>query len=316
MGKKDSVNKFDKTNDLKFIFDDNSKIKGIEAKVSISVFNEILPKSLDTFEKKVEWLNDHKDLLEGLGYRIPTQGQNSMVPISVKEFLPEQLGDTIILPNEFTALTGSDFDIDKLFFVRYNYEIGKDDEVIKSKSDINGNEKNIQNYLLDHYRAVLLSDNNFLSTSTPLGATTDELRKLSTLLEGEKSEKVGLDFASPVYQAEVKAKYGTGKGGIGAFALSNVHHVMGQLADLSFNYNVGVGIRDIDGNTSLHELYGLPDENGKETLISDWLSALIDAHVDIAKDPYIINLNVVPKTYNVVNLLVRIGLGSSMSSFF
>jgi len=125
LGSTDMSNKYDKTNDLKFIFDDNANIKGIEAKISVSVFNEIFPESINTFRKKKQWLIDHPNVLEGLGYRIPTQGQNSMVAITVKEFLPEQLGDVIILPNEFTALTGSDFDIDKLFFIRYNYFYGK-----------------------------------------------------------------------------------------------------------------------------------------------------------------------------------------------
>ncbi len=316
LGLKDSKSIYDKTNDLKFIFDNNGKVKGIEAKVSISVFNDILPKELDTFEKKVEWLNDRQELLQGLGYRIPTQGQNSMVSLNIVQFLPEQLGDVIILPNEFTALTGSDFDIDKLFFVRYNYHINKEGEVVKVKSNLTGSEESIQNYLLDHYRGVLLSDNNFLSTSSPLGAITDRLKDLASLVtKAEKETKVPLLFASPLYQADVKYKYSGGKFGIGPEALNNVHHIMSQVANLSFNYNVGIGLKDEDGNSNLHGLYGLPEENGQEILISDWLSALIDSHVDIAKDPYIINLNVVRRTYNVINLLVRLGMGQKTFEF-
>ena len=43
--------------------------------------------------------------------------------------------------------------------------------------------------------------------------------------------------------------------------------------------------------------------------IMSWLSALINAHVDIAKDPYISRLNVNPFTYNLVNTLIRTGFG-------
>jgi hypothetical protein len=50
-------------------------------------------------------------------------------------------------------------------------------------------------------------------------------------------------------------------------------------------------------------------------LISDWLSALIDSHVDIAKDPYIINLNVVRRTYNMIGLLLRTGVGEKSFEF-
>lgn len=315
---KDAV--YDKTNDLKFIFDAKGKISGIEAKVSVRVFNDILPKELDTFEKKRDWLNSHKELLQGLGYRIPTQGQNSMIPINVVKFLPDQLGDVVILPNEFTALTGSDFDIDKLFFIRYNYELNKDGSVVKTESNLTGSKESIQNYLLDHYRGVLLSENNFLSTSSPLGAITNELKSLANIVEGSEKEadaksKVSMSFASPVYQANVKYKYSGGKFGVGPEALNNVHHIMCQVADISFKTYIGVGPKDINGNTSLSRMYGIPEKNGREILISDWLSALIDSHVDIAKDPYIITLNVVRRTYNVVNLLVRIGYGQRTFEF-
>lgn len=320
LGQKESISKFDKTNDLKFIFDDDATIKGIEAKVSVSVFNPILPKELDTFEKKVEWLKNNPSILEGLGYRIPTQGQNSMVPISVKEFLPEQLGDVIILPNEFTALTGSDFDIDKLFFIRYNYSTnnGKVSKVKldETKSLQDNTKEAVQNYLIDHYRGVLLSEHNFLSSSAPLGAVTDKLKSLSNdVMKAESKDRESLDFASPVFQAAVKYKYSGGKFGVGPEALNNVHHVMCQVAKISFKDNIGVGLTDEKGNNILYGTYGLPEKNGEKILISDWLSALIDSHVDIAKDPYIINLNVVRLTYNVANLLVRVGIGQKTFEF-
>jgi len=43
--------------------------------------------------------------------------------------------------------------------------------------------------------------------------------------------------------------------------------------------------------------------------ILDWLSAMINAFVDIAKDPYIVRLNVNPWTYNMVAFLLRTGKG-------
>jgi len=38
------------------------------------------------------------------------------------------MGDTIVLPDEFTKLTGSDFDVDKLYLARYAYTDGIKDE--------------------------------------------------------------------------------------------------------------------------------------------------------------------------------------------
>lgn len=76
----------------------------------------------------LNYLNNNeegKKLLSGIGFRIPTQRDNSIESFIVKDFLPEQMGDTIVLPSEVTAKAGSDFDIDKMntylrnFFVNY-----------------------------------------------------------------------------------------------------------------------------------------------------------------------------------------------------
>jgi hypothetical protein len=47
----------------------------------------------------------------------------------------------------------------------------------------------------------------------------------------------------------------------------------------------------------------------------DWLSALINAHVDVAKDPYIMALNVNSITYNMTSLLIRGGKGENTFYF-
>ncbi|WP_178144035.1 hypothetical protein [uncultured Catenibacterium sp.] len=49
--------------------------------------------------------------------------------------------------------------------------------------------------------------------------------------------------------------------------------------------------------------------------ILDWLSAMINAHVDVAKDPYIMALNVNQVTYNMTNLLLRGGMGKTTFYF-
>lgn len=48
------------------------------------------------------------------GYRIPTQGINSIEILTIKEFLPFTSGNVIQLYDEIVAKSGSDFDIDKL----------------------------------------------------------------------------------------------------------------------------------------------------------------------------------------------------------
>jgi hypothetical protein len=52
--------------------------------------------------------------LEAVGFRIPTEGLNSIEFIIIKDFLPQNAGNTIIVPSEIVAKSGADFDIDKL----------------------------------------------------------------------------------------------------------------------------------------------------------------------------------------------------------
>ena len=57
---------------------------------------------------------------EAIGYRIPTEDKYSMIPIKVKGFLPRQVGSVIILPEEITTTTGSDFDVDKIYMMYHS----------------------------------------------------------------------------------------------------------------------------------------------------------------------------------------------------
>ena len=57
---------------------------------------------------------------EAIGYRIPTEDKYSMIPIKVKGFLPRQVGSVIILPEEITTITGSDFDVDKIYMMYHS----------------------------------------------------------------------------------------------------------------------------------------------------------------------------------------------------
>ena len=55
------------------------------------------------------------EVLDMIGYRIPTEDKYSMLPIRVVGFLPYESGGAIMLPYEITTLSGSDFDVDKMY---------------------------------------------------------------------------------------------------------------------------------------------------------------------------------------------------------
>jgi hypothetical protein len=72
------------------------------------------------------------------------------------DVLPEIMGDTIVLPEEFTKQTGSDFDIDKLFISRYGYDKEGNKIQFDQEKGFEGNSEDaIKNYMVENYLKVL-----------------------------------------------------------------------------------------------------------------------------------------------------------------
>lgn len=63
------------------------------------------------------------DLLKCLGIRVPTEKKYSILPIKIIGILPSSVGEGIILPADLTLLTGSDYDVDKLYVQRKKCQI-------------------------------------------------------------------------------------------------------------------------------------------------------------------------------------------------
>lgn len=54
-----------------------------------------------------------------IGYRIPTEAKMSSQVMKVVGFIPSEYGSTIVVPDDWVALTGSDFDIDSVYGIQY-----------------------------------------------------------------------------------------------------------------------------------------------------------------------------------------------------
>ena len=82
------------------------------------------------FMKKTDdgnYILDMKDFPEELryaiGYRVPTEDKYSMAPLKIVGFLPQQNGSAIMLPAEITTLSGSDFDVDKMYIMLPEFDV-------------------------------------------------------------------------------------------------------------------------------------------------------------------------------------------------
>jgi ribA/ribD-fused uncharacterized protein len=81
------------------------------------------------------WRKENEKGLIHIGYRIPTQGPNSIDFAIIRKFLPETFYG-IITPKEFVKKTGADFDIDKVFWIRPSYkDNGKVIDFINTSED-------------------------------------------------------------------------------------------------------------------------------------------------------------------------------------
>lgn len=304
---------FNQGKKLKFL----AKEGHMQVILSENFFRDILPEELKSasFYSKRKWLIDNGiigsrmvDGVEveskpyGIGYRIPTQGLSSMFSFQVADIMPTTIGDTIIVPEEFTAMTGSDFDVDKLYLATYTYKDGK---------RVSSDEKSEQGYvnkLLDNYSLVLTDFTNIAETRASIDTLTKILQKqILPIVQPKNTIEVNPMYElAPSFQLSRKTKYTGGKAGIAPFALNSTNHALTQFTHLCINYsnanryNLG----------QLDQVYGEDDQR-----IMDWLSALINAHVDVAKDPYIMALNVNSITYNMTSLLIRGGKGENTFYF-
>ena len=183
---------------------------------------------------------------------------------------------------------------------------------------------------------VLTDDKNITETRLPLDKVTGVIKyEILPVVDSnqKKGDEVPFLELSPTFQMNKKYEYSGGKTGIGPFALNNKNHVITQLTNLMFKDNSllkSLGFTGLNGIKSQNETvykrdkYGniKYDANGVPIMIQeeglnilDWISAMINAHVDVAKDPYVIRLNVRQYTYNICNFLLRAGFGKNTFYF-
>lgn len=276
-----------------------NKEGSMDAVISIDYFQDILPKNLSYNEAR-QWLLDHNIIGENatsntIGYRIPTQAQSSIHALRFVDVVPA-VKSTVILPTEFTKITGSDFDIDHLYLARYNVNENGGYEFDSESAE--GLQDNIIESIL-----TVLKDKKSLNI---LYKSIDNDTELVTSIADEIPEQgntksVAYNFGTLHEQVTRKNDYITGKTGIGPFALNVTNHILTTLYGVKFKESSFTKMTGITGFDQI-----LDEDNNQ---ISSWLSAFINAHVDIVKDPYISKLNVNGFTYNMINLLARNGKG-------
>lgn len=281
--------------------------KSMDSVISIDYFDYILPKRKMSFNEKRQWLIDNNIIGDNakantIGYRIPTQAQSSIHALRFVDVIPA-VKSTIILPEEFTKITGSDFDIDHLYLASLNYQILEDGNIQEIKDG--DSKERYQNDILYCMLTMLKdTDNSINSLYKSIDNDTELPKSIADQIPETSSNKSeAYNFGTLHEQAERRLDYVTGKTGIGPFALNVTNHVLTCLFGVKFNDT------QFTEQTGIFNFDKLVDKDGN--MISSWLSAFINAHVDIVKDPWVSKMGVDKFTYNMVNLLVRSGFGDA-----
>lgn len=185
---------------------------------------------------------DDEKVLTNIGYRIPTQGLNSILHLKVIGFLPSYMEQVIIMPKEITSQSGSDFDVDKvnLYIPNTIEHNGKilyiDHALVENASKIYNDikfegvkaiEADLKKYeteeekneAVDEYLRSLSSETEFKKSLEKKALQNDLISQsleilengeltLKQLLTPNSSDKLS-DIATKIYGKESKFNYGT-----------------------------------------------------------------------------------------------------------
>ncbi len=247
------------------------------------------------------------EVLEVITYRIPNQGMSSNDALEIVGILPMGMGDSIIAYDGIPAKTGSDFDIDKMFMMTYNFKV-EDGKVVRDDGEP-GSKKFLQNKLIDLYNKILTDPKTYDAMMRSIDGDFLKEDIAGTKKNPEKglfpAPKMGnMELFSPTKQMRIKFEYLSGKTGVGKTAVHLVDHVSNQSLDILMKGYLGVGQKvEIEGKYYTQFDKGTDSDQS----IAETLSAFLNAYVDIAKDPYISRGNHNDYTANITFMLIRAG---------
>lgn len=298
--------------------------------------------SIEQFIKKDGTLDMTKfdsDLLESIGYRIPTQGHMSMVKMKIVGFLPKTSGDLMIVPAAITKQMGSDFDVDKVYNHTFNHELvnGKLKKIDYTEGS--NNEEAIQNRVVEIFKNIIENPNvaRFVAktlSSDPLKDAVEDVRGMKGI--SSESHLGLLDRQFNDSQVSVNRD---GKVMIGISSLASTHHSLAQYANLylakseefspiMFSDENGLVYTDVAEGNNVNEYKGYQGspEVGAWRLdkvfgfngvpILDTIAYIQTAATDNAKDPILGKGNINKHTANVALLIARSGFNEDWISNF
>ena len=264
------------------------------------------------------------ELLQLIGFRIPTEGLNSIDFIEVVGFLPKSFGDTVVVPSEIVGKAGSDYDIDKLSIYFPNAD--KDLNAIQldpNKSIGTQSKRALQNEMQRIMKRVLEHPSSFDQLISPVGAykIKDLAKDVAMLRNPEIFDVNGNKLKKPIHKLfELEQvirnshRMFSGLGGIGIVATSSTQHAKGQRPGLDWNFDLHDDIQfNFEGeNFGLSRVYDVKGNNKISSIIGEYVTG----YVDVTKEDFVFDINAGTQYAPVHMLLIRSGVPVDQVIYF
>lgn len=268
-----------------------------------------------------------------LAERIPTEDKYSMYKMRIVGFLPRQEGEKIIMPKELTTLSGTDFDIDKMFVFFYfaidslNKQIHgiktklKKDKTLSAedRADLEASLERLEDELDSKETANEILRCMLTAISHPEAmeklynpGNFDNIKELAAEVD-ESYKKDSFNLMYLTGQLYYHTQNNAGKTFVGIGALNNVAHCLSNIAELTIDLPFTF---EIEGKKS-YDSYFINDygefkidqnDDLDGNRISRTLCSFIGAGADNAKDAVLKSVNITPTTANYAMSMLRMGI--------
>lgn len=206
-----------------------------------------------------------------------------------------------------------------IMFPSFNYDKESNNLNYINYNSENKTKEGLQNRLIELYKSVLLNEKVIPEVMTPIDFDfmKNDIRSIH-----KQSAITNLSLFNPIKNIDTRYGFLAGQAGVGQQANALMSYVLGSMSKQSLtNFSVPNSNNKLDSEYSndlsnedikyYKKVLKFTDEQVKELTsikISNSLSAVLNAFVDIAKDPYITEGGWTTMTTNTGNLLLRYGV--------
>lgn len=226
-----------------------------------------------------------KELRRMVMYRIPHQGKSSTVIAMVAGILPKSYSKTVMLPANVTEMTGSDFDIDKMFTMFPEFSGSKKEGFTKDQINEllpiqNQSESALRNRMLDIIEAISASPLHTVETFRPL--TTNRLESFAKSVLKKDLNKTDYPFWHPLVEVEMEQKFKSSATGVGVYAKAMAGYSIASQGEIIQNGQTGTSVN----GASFFSMNGVPRTGIRASrAVAGYFQEKLSSHLDAGKTP-------------------------------